>query len=115
MLSGMFFDGETYEYTRMKAQNTVILDLLKRDDGMTGLLELLAVLLLISTWHSKVRSARWEAHVDIDGVVFAIISAASRVVDANQLVGLLWRRLNALATSLTACKNESKANIGDAG
>ena len=84
------------------AAHTVILDLLKRDDGIIRLLELLAVSIASSSWHSKVRSARWEACIGNDGSPFAIINAASRAVAANQLVGLLWKRLHAMVTSLTA-------------
>ena len=99
----------------MKATDAVILDLLKRDDGMIRLLELLAVLWVISTWHSKLRSRHWQAYINNDGVLFAIINAASREADANRHAGLLWRRLHALATTLAAYRVESKATIGDAG
>ena len=99
----------------MKFPATVIFDLLKSNNGMIGLLELLAVLLVISTWHSNKRSARWEAHTDNDGVLFAIINAVSNSAHANRIVGLLWRRLHAMSTNLTAFRVESKANVGDAG
>ena len=98
----VFYDGSTYEYTRMNAPNAVISDLLQRGDGMIGLLELLAVLLVISTWHRKVRSADWHAYIDNDGVLFVIINAASRAADANQSLSLLWRGLHAISTNLTA-------------
>ena len=56
---------------------------------MIGLLELLAVLSVISTWYCKGKSADWHAYIDNDGVLSATINAASRAADANQSVGLL--------------------------
>ena len=53
MLSAVFVDGRVFEYTRMKAPDMIMDDLIQRDDGMIGLLELLAVILVIEAWKEK--------------------------------------------------------------
>ena len=45
----------------------------------------------------------------MEGDVDALqVTAASRAVDVNQIVGLFWRRLDTRATDLTAFRVESK-------
>ena len=92
MLPAVFLNGHAYEYTRMKAPDSGVVDLLQRDDGMIGLLELLAVLLVINTWQRKVGFSRWEAYIDSDGPLFAIIGASIKAADANQLFGQIHLR-----------------------
>ena len=89
-------------------------DLVQRNDGMIGVLELLAVLLVLETWKEALRYARWQAYIDNDGVLHSIINASIRAIDVNRIVGKLWKSLHTLATDLTAFRIESKANIGDA-
>ena len=36
MLSAVFFDGRTFEYTRMRGPDEIMNDLIQRDDGMIG-------------------------------------------------------------------------------
>ena len=81
---------------------------------MIGVLELLAVLLVVETWREALRYARWQAYIDNDGVLYSIINASSKASDVNLIVGKLWRNLHTLATDLIAVRLESKANIGDA-
>ena len=69
--------------------------------------------LLAESLLSKIRS-----FIDVganDGVLFSVTNAATASVDANQLIGLLWRRPHHLAAGLHLFRVESKANIGDAG
>ena len=115
MLSAVVFDGRVFEYTRMKAPDMIMDDLIQRDDGTIGLLELLAVLLVIETLKETVMRAKWHAYIDNDGVLHSIIHASSKAVDVNHLVGLFWGRLHAMVTDVTAFRVESKAKIGDAG
>ena len=49
VLSAVFFDGDTYEYTRIVAPDQIMTDLVQRNDGMIGILEPLAVLLALET------------------------------------------------------------------
>ena len=114
LLSAVFFDGGKFEYTRMEAPAQVLDDLVQRNDGMIGVLELLAVLLVLETWKEALQYARWQAYIDNDGVLYSIINASSRASDVNLLVGKLWKSLHTLSTDLTAFRIESKANIGDA-
>ena len=114
LLSAVFFDGEKFEYTRMVAPAQILDDLVQRNDGMIGVLELLAVLLVLETWREALRYARWQAYIDNDGVLYSIINASSKASDVNLIVGKLWRNLHTLATDLIAFRIESKANIGDA-
>ena len=44
---------------------------------MIGLLQLLAVLLVVETWFHNLESADWHAYIDNDGVRYAIINAAA--------------------------------------
>ena len=67
----------------------IMYDLCQRDDGMIGLLELLAVLLVVEAWKEKSVHSSWHANSDNDGVLYSVINAASRAVDVNQKVGLL--------------------------
>ena len=114
LLSAVFFDGGKFEYTRMEAPAQVLDDLVQRNDGMIGVLELLAVLLVLETWKEALQHARWQAYIDNDGVLYSIINASSRASDVNLIVGKLWKSLHTLSTDLTAFRIESKANIGDA-
>ena len=50
LLSAVFFDGEKFEYTRMVALIDILDNMLQRNDGMIGILELLAVFLVLETW-----------------------------------------------------------------
>ena len=52
-LSAVFFDGEKFEYTRMVAPAQILGSMTQRNDGMIGVLELLAVLLVLETWKEK--------------------------------------------------------------
>ena len=49
LLSAVFFNGYTFEYTRVVAPSRIMNDLVQRNDGMIGMLELLAVLLVLET------------------------------------------------------------------
>ena len=53
MLFAVFFDGYMFEYIRMRAPDEIIDDLIQRNDGMIGHLELLAVLLVVETWNEN--------------------------------------------------------------
>ena len=72
----------------MKATDVIMDDLIQRDDGTIGLLELLAVLLVIETLKETVMRAKWHAYIDNDGVLYSIINASSKAIDINQIVGL---------------------------
>ena len=98
----------------MEAPTQVLDDLVQRNDGMIGVLELLAVLLVLETWKDALQYARWQAYIDNDGVLYSIINASSRASDVNLIVGKLWKSLHTLSTDFTAFRIESKANIGDA-
>ena len=98
----------------MEAPAQILHDLVQRNDGMIGVFELLAVLLVLETWKETLRHARWQAYIDNDGVLYSIINASSRATDVNLIVGKLWKSLHTLATDLTAFRVESNANIGDA-
>ena len=69
LLSAVFFDGEKFEYTRMVAPAQILGSMTQRNDGMIGVLELLAVLLVLETWKEILRYARWQAYIDNDGVL----------------------------------------------
>ena len=114
LLSAVFFDGNKFEYTRIEAPAQVQDNLVQRNDGMIGVLELLAVLLVLETWRETLQYARWQAYIDNDGVLYSIINASSRASDVNLIVGKLWKSLPTLSTDFTAFRVESKANIGDA-
>ena len=114
LISAVFFDGKKFEYTRMEAPAQNLDNLVQRNDGMIGVLELLAVLLVLETWKETLQYARWQAYIDNDGVLYSIINASSRASDVNLLVGKLWKSLHTLSTDLTAFRVESKASIGDA-
>ena len=90
-------------------------ELIQRGDNMIGALELLAVLLVAETWKEDISSARWEAYIDNNGVLFSIINASCKAPDINLIVGKFWRSLHVTSTDLTAFRVESKANIADAG
>ena len=98
----------------MEAPAQVLDDLVQRNDGMIGVLELLAILLVLETCKEALQYARWQAYIDNDGVLYSIINASSRAADVNLIVGKLWRNLHKLSTDLIAFRLESKANIGDA-
>ena len=98
----------------MEAPAQVLDNLVQRNDGMIGVLELLAVLLVLETWKETLQYARWQAYIDNDGVLYSIINASSRASDVNLIVGKLWKSLHTLSTDLIAFRIESKANIGDA-
>ena len=53
---------------------------------MIGVLELLAVLLVLETWREALRYARWQAYIDNDGVLYSIINPWSRAPDVNLIV-----------------------------
>ena len=88
MLSAVFFDGCTFEYTRMRAPDEIMYDLIRRGDGMIGLLELLAVLLVVETWKEKLMQSKWHAYIDNDRVLYLVINASSRAIDVNQRLAL---------------------------
>ena len=50
LFSAVFLNGDTYEYTRLEAPDQIMNDMVQRNDGMIGMLELLAVLLVLETW-----------------------------------------------------------------
>ena len=108
LLSAVFF-----EYTRMVAPSRIMEDLVQRNDGMIGMLELLAFLLVLETWKDQLKYARWQAYIDNDGVLYSIINASSKAHDVNIIVGKLWKSLHRQPIDLTAFRVESKANIGD--
>ena len=87
LLSAVFFDGDTYEYTRMVAPDQIMNDLVQRNDGMIGMLELLAVLWVLETWKERRQHSRWQAYIDKDGVLYSIINASSKAHDVNLIVG----------------------------
>ena len=62
-------------------------DLVQRNDGMIGMLELLAVLLVFETWAEKLQHSRWQTYIDNDGVFYSIINASSKAHDDNLIVG----------------------------
>ena len=99
----------------MVAPAQILYDLIQRNDGMIGVLELLAVLLVVETLKEALRFARWQAYIDNDGVLFAIINASCKAPDVNLIIGKFWKKLHSSTTDLTAFRVESKANIGDAG
>ena len=55
MLSVVFFNGNTYEYTRLVAPDQIMNDQVQRNDVMIGMLELLAVLLVLETWKERLQ------------------------------------------------------------
>ena len=99
----------------MVAPSGILDNMLQRNDGMIGVLELLAVLLVLETWKDTFQYARWQAYIDNDGVLYSIINASCKAPDINLIVGKFWKSLHSLSTDLTAFRVESKANIGDAG
>ena len=107
--------GRGHEYTRMVAPDQNMNGLVQRNDGMIGMLELLAVLLVLETWKDRLQHSKLQAYIDNDGVLYSIINASSKAHDINLIVGRFWRSLHTLATDITAFRVESKANIGDAG
>ena len=115
LLSAVFFDGEKIEYTRMVAPAQILDSMTQRNDGMIGVLELLAVLVVLETWNEILRHARWQAYIDNDDVLYSIINASCKAPDVNLVVGKHSKSLHSLTTGLTAFRVESKANIGDAG
>ena len=58
LLSAVFFNGFTFEYTRMAAPSRIMNDSVQRNDGMIGMLELLAVLLVLETLKDQLKYAR---------------------------------------------------------
>ena len=115
MLCAVFFDGYTFEYTRLTAPDEIMEDLIQCNDGMIGLFELLAVLLVVETWSEKLKSSKWHAYEDNDGVLHSVTNATRRAVDVNQILRLFWRRLHTTATDLTAFRVKSNTNSGYAG
>ena len=107
LLSAVFFDGEKFEYTRMVAPSGILDNMLQRNDGMIGVLELLAVLLVLETWKNTFRHARWQAYIDNDGVLCFIISASCEAPDINLIVGKFQKSLHSLSTDFTAFRVES--------
>ena len=115
ILSAVFYNRGQVQYARMVAPPVVMSEFLQRGDKMIGVLELLAVLMVAETWRDDISSARWEAYIDNNGVLFSIINASCKAQDVNLIVGKFWRGLHGTSTDLTAFRVESKANIGDAG
>ena len=115
ILSAVFYNKGLFQYARMLAPSAIMNELIQRGDNMIGALELLAVLLVAETWKEDISSARWEAYIDNNGVLFSIINASCKAPDINLIVGKFWRSLHATSTNLTAFRVESKANIADAG
>ena len=72
-------------------------------------------ILVVETLSVKLKSSNWHAYIDNNGVLYSVISAASRAVDVNQIVGLFWMEIHAMVADVIAFRVESKANIGDAG
>ena len=92
MLSAVFFDGRTFEYTRMRVPDEIMDDSIQRDDGMIGILELLAALLVVETWKAKLMHSKCHAYIDNDGVLYSVINPSSRAIDVNQIVGLFLKK-----------------------
>ena len=69
MLSAVFLDGRIFEYTRMKDPDAIMDDLIQRDDGMIGLLELLAGMLMVETLKEELMRSKRHAYIDNDGAL----------------------------------------------
>ena len=110
-LSAVFFDGEKFEYTRMVAPSDILDNMLQRNDGMVGVVGLLAVLLVLETCKDTFQHSRLQAYIDNDGVFYSIINASCKAPDINLIVCKFWKSLHSPSIDVTAFRSESKAKI----
>ena len=97
----------------MLAPQSFIDQLLHRADNYIGILELLAVVMALSTFEDMLRGNLWSAYVDNDGVMHSLLRGRGLGSDGILIVGNFWLAVSVRAIYFHAYRVESKANIAD--
>ena len=103
----------SYLWTRVKTPQTVLSQLVAREDSQIGFQELLGLVLVLGTFPFAVSGSLWVGFCDNDGVSFAVAKGGGRNPECNLLIGKVWMQLAESDCDLFVGRVESKSNIAD--
>ena len=101
---GQFF------YTKLRMDENFIAQLIPREDAHIGMLEIVAVWLLLNTFGEDLHSHRLLLFIDNQGCLYASIKAASRAPENNKMVAHFWLFCTRRQIDVRAFYVESKAS-----
>ena len=87
--------------------------LLGRNDDQIHFLEMLAVVLMLSTFEDLLAQKAVYVFIDNNGVLGSLIKGSSKAPEVNLLVGRVWLHAAKWAWAPIWARVESEANIAD--
>ena len=112
-IAAVILSGGAFQYSRYRVPDEMFETFIPRDDAYIGVLEMLAVWLLVQTFGHELAGAKLSLFVDNQGCLYSIIRASSRSPENNRMVAQLWLWLSRHHCDGRFFYVESKANIAD--
>ena len=105
-------EGSWY-YSYLDAPPAVLDQLLHRQDSQINFLEMLAVLLFVTTFQNIICGTAAFVFIDNNGVLGSLLKGSSSAPEANMLTGRIWLHAAEWSWAPIWARVESAANIAD--
>ena len=108
----VYAKGNCY-YTYLDAPPAVLDQLLHRQDSQINFLEMLAVLLFVTTFQNIICNTAAFVFIDNNGVLGSLLRGSSKAPEVNILTGKIWLHPAEWSWAPVWARVESAANIAD--
>ena len=103
----------SWYYTYLDAPPAVLDQLLHRQDSQINFLEMLAVLLFVTTFQNIICGTAAFVFIDNNSVLGSLLKGSSSAPEANMLTGRIWLHAAEWSWAPIWARVESAANIAD--
>ena len=103
----------SWHYTYLDAPPAVLDQLLQRQDSQINFLEMLAVLLFVTTFQNIICGTAAFVFIDNNSVLGSLLKGSSSAPEVNMLTGRIWLHAAEWSWAPIWARVESAANIAD--